>query len=275
MKFLSIAFFFLLFISLKATEPVINSLLPRGGQIGSTQEVEIIGQRLADTEEIFFYSPGIACNEITENKGKKLTAQFTIDKDAKIGQHELRLRTKKGISKLFTFWVGPFPNADEKEPNSSFEDAQFVTQNLTINGVSENEDVDYFEINATKGQRISVEVEAIRLSGPLFDPYVAILDENRFELATSDDSELLLQDSTTSVIAPKSGRYFIEMRESSYRGNKSFCYRLHIGSFPRPLVAFPAGAEAGKTTEFTFLGDPSGPIKKSIFIPNDGRNILP
>ena len=58
--------------------------------------------------------------------------------------------------------------------------------------MAENEDVDYFEFNA-KGQRISVEVEAIRLSGPLFDPYVAILDENRFELATSDDSELLLQ----------------------------------------------------------------------------------
>jgi hypothetical protein len=275
MKFPSVASFFLLFISLKATEPVINSLLPRGGQSGSTQEVEISGQRLADTEEIFFYSPGISCNEIVEKKEKKLTARFTIDKGAKFGQHELRLRTKKGISKLFTFWVGPFPNADEKEPNSSFEDAQFVTQNLTINGVSENEDVDYFEINATKGQRISVEVEAIRLSGPLFDPYVAILDENRFELATSDDSELLLQDSTTSVIAPKSGRYFIEMRESSYRGNKSYRYRLHIGSFPRPLVAFPAGGEAGKTTEFTFLGDPSGPIKKSIFVPNDGRNILP
>ena len=79
-----------------------------------------------------------------------------------------------------------------------------------------------FEINATQGQRISAEVEAIRLSGPLFDPYVAILDENRFEIATSDDSELLLQDSTTSVIAPKTGKYYVEVRESSYRGNGSF-----------------------------------------------------
>ena len=42
-----------------------------------------------------------------------------------------------------------------------------------------NEDVDFYEINATKGQRISVEVEAIRLSGPLFDPYIAILDDKR------------------------------------------------------------------------------------------------
>ena len=56
-------------------------------------------------------------------------------------------------------------------------------------------------------QRLSVEVEAIRLSGALFDPYVAVLDDKRFELATSDDSELLLQDSTLSLIAPSDGVY--------------------------------------------------------------------
>ena len=60
-----------------------------------------------------------------------------------------------------------------------------------------------------------------------------------------------------ALLAPKTGKYFIEMRESSYRGNKSYYYRLHIGSFPRPLVVFPAGGQAGKTQEFTFLGDPS------------------
>ena len=178
---------------------------------------------------------------MVEDKGRKLTAKFAISADAKIGQHELRVRTRNGLSKLFTFWVGPFPNVDEKEPNSSFEESQPISMNVTVNGVAQNEDVDYFEVNVTEGQRISAEVEAIRLSGPLFDPYVAILDENRFEIATSDDSELLLQDSTTSVIAPKTGKYYIEVRESSYRGNSSYRYRLHIGSFPRPLVVTPAG----------------------------------
>jgi hypothetical protein len=257
-----------------ATEPVISSLLPRGGQAGSTQEIVITGQRLTDSEEIFFYTDGISAGDIIVEKGKKLTASFTIAKEAKLGQHELRLRTKQGVSRLYTFWVGPYPNVDEKEPNSSFDEAQPIPMNVTVNGVAENEDVDYFEINATQGQRISAEIEAIRLSGPLFDPYIAILDENRFEIATSDDSELLLQDSTTSVIAPKTGKYYIEVRESSYRGNRSYRYRVHIGSFPRPLVVTPAGGEAGKPIEFTFLGDPKGPVKKTITLPNDGRDIL-
>ena len=251
-----------------------DSLLPRGGQLGSDQEVVIKGKRLNNPQSIFFYNPGISVEEFSSQNEKEIKAVIKISKEASLGQNELRVRTLNGISKLVTFWVGPYPNVDEKEPNSSFEEAQLVPMNSTVNGVSLNEDVDFFEINATKGQRISAEVEAIRLSGPLFDPYVAILDENRFEIATSDDTELLLQDSTTSVLAPKTGKYYIEVRESSYRGNASFRYRLHLGSFPRPLVVSPSGGEAGKPTEFTFLGDPKGTFKKIIHLPDNGTDTL-
>ena len=66
-----------------------------------------------------------------------------------------------------------------------------------------NEGVDYFEVNATKGQRISVEIEAFAF-GSLFDPYVALLDDKRFELATSDDSELLCKTAPAGV-SPEDG----------------------------------------------------------------------
>ena len=109
-----IPFLFLVLTQVDATEPAISSVLPRGGQLGSTQDIVITGQRLKDAEEIFFYEKGITAIEIVEEKETKLTAKFVISADAKIGQHELRLRTKKGLSKLFTFWVGPYPNLDEK-----------------------------------------------------------------------------------------------------------------------------------------------------------------
>ena len=226
---------------LHAAEPLISNVLPRGGQAGSELDVTISGNRLKDSKEIFFYGNGITAFDVNATNDKSVKAKFKISKDAELGQHELRVRTKSGISTLKTFWVGPYPNFAEKEPNTSFEDAQKIPINHTINGVVKNEDVDYFEFNATKGQRISLEIEAIRLSGPLFDPYIAILDSNRFEVATSDDTELLLQDGTLSTIIPKSGKYFVEVRESSYRGGNNFYYRLHIGDFPRPLIAFPSG----------------------------------
>ena len=263
-------FLFLLFcfaFSLQGVEPLISSLLPRGGMRGSDQEVVVRGQRLDKTSEFFFYSEGIEVSKIVEEKSTALKATFSISEKAAFGQHKLRIRTNEGLSNLYTFWVGPFPNVQEKEPNSAFDEAQPILLNSTVNGLILNEDVDYFEINATKGQRISVEIEAIRLSGPLFDPYVALLDDKRFELATSDDSELLLQDSTLSVIAPKDGVYRIEVRDSSYRGASNYRYRLHIGNFPRPLVVFPAGGEAGKTQEFTFLGDAKGEFKTKVTLP--------
>ena len=64
----------------------------------------------------------------------------------------MRVRTLNGISKLITFWVGPYANLDEKEPNSSFEEAQLVPMNSTVNGVSLNEDVDFLKLMQPKGR---------------------------------------------------------------------------------------------------------------------------
>jgi hypothetical protein len=263
-------FLFLVFpfsFSLTAVEPLISSLLPRGGKIDSTQEVLVRGKRLDQAAEFFFYSEGISVSKIVSNKPTAVKATFNISKEAALGQHKLRIRTTEGLSNLYTFWVGPYANVKELEPNSGFEQAQQIPINSTVNGVTLSEDVDFYEINATKGQRISVEVEAIRLSGPLFDPYIAVLDDKRFEIATSDDSELLLQDSTLSVIAPRDGIYRVEVRDSSYRGASNFHYRLHVGNFARPLTVFPAGGEAGKTHEFTFLGDAKGSFKAKVTLP--------
>ena len=114
---------------LSATEPLISSLLPRGGQKGTQQNVVINGNRLQDAQEIFFYDDEIVAGDLKMESGKKISTTFSISPDAKFGQHEMRVRTLHGISKLITFWVGPFPNEQEKEPNSSFEEAQEIQLN--------------------------------------------------------------------------------------------------------------------------------------------------
>ncbi len=54
--------------------------------------------------------------------------------------------------------------------------------NVTVNGIADNEDVDYYVVQAKKGERISAEVEGLRLGITEFDPCVAILNAKRFEL---------------------------------------------------------------------------------------------
>jgi hypothetical protein len=159
------------------------------------------------------------------------------------------------------------PAVAEVEPNTDFDKPQPVAFNSTVQGVVDNEDVDYYVIEAVKGQRISAEVEGMRLGTQLFDPYVAILDSERFELAAADDTALALQDCAVSVVAPEDGKYIVQVRESAYGGNGGCNYRLHIGGFPRPTAVYPAGGKMGESIEVTFLADPAGEIKQALQLP--------
>ena len=133
----------------------------------------------------------------------------------------------------------------------------------------QNEDADYYRIHAKKGERLSVEVEGIRLGQAYFDPFVAILDKNRFELASVDDTALAKQDPFVSVVIPEDGDYTILVRETSYRGADNCHYRLHVGNFPRPSVAYPAGGKRGEQLKVQLLGDATGPIEQEITVPAD------
>jgi hypothetical protein len=113
-----------------------------------------------------------------------------------------------------------------------------------------------------------VEVEAARLGTLHFggenDLAVRILDPSGKELAHNDDSALYVQDPVLSILAPRAGAYYIEIRQQIYEPPRQAWYRAHIGSFSRPTAIFPAGGEAGTTIDARILGDPAGARTESI-----------
>lgn len=265
--FLASALFLALAGGAWADSPVLQRVLPRGGQRGAEVEVTLGGARLKDAREIFFYKPGIEVLKL-EASDESVKARLKIAEDAPLGEHPLRVRTATGITELRTFYVGRFPSTEEKEPNGDFAQPQKIDLNVTVSGSIPQEDVDHFLVELKKGQRITAEIEGIRLGTALFDPYVAILDMKRFELAASDDTVLALQDSVVSMIAPEDGTYVIQVRESSYGGSSDSWYRLHVGTFPRPLVAYPPGGRPGEKISLTFLGDVRGAFAQEITLPS-------
>ena len=244
--------------TLGAFSPELRSVLPRGGTCGQQMEINLHGKRMHDPQEIIFYKPGITVTSIQKVNDKHVKVRLAIAPDAALGEHPLRLRCAGGVTYMRTFWVGQFPVTDEKEPNNDFAKPQTVPLNTTIRGIAGNEDVDHYRVTAKKGQRISAEVEGMRLGQVFFDPYVAIMDSRRFELATSDDTSLHRQDPFVSIIAPADGEYTVLVRESSYGGSNNSRYRLHIGHFSRPTAVFPPAAVPGQQTVFQTLGDPAG-----------------
>jgi hypothetical protein len=255
-----------LIFSVQANSPRLSSTTPPGGQRGTEISVTFSGSRLANSPEIVFSDPGIKVVKIDAVKTNSIKATLLISKDCELGEHQLRVRTAGGVSELRTFWVSAYPNLSEIEPNNERVKSHQITLGTTINGTAGGDDTDLFRVEAKKGQRISAEVEAIRLGRAMLDAYLAIRDGEGKILASADDTTLLMQDAFVSIIAPKTGAYYIEMRDGTYSGNES-AYRLHIGSFPRPETVFPLGGPAGEKTAFKFLGVAGGDFSKEITLP--------
>ena len=229
-----------------------------GGQRGTEIEITLSGARLGDAQEIIYYQPGITTVSLKKVDDNNVKAKIKIAPDCALGLHDLRVRTATGISELRTFSVGAFKEINEVEPNNDFAAPQPIPMNVTVNGVADNEDVDYFVVEAKKGERISAEVEGLRLGITEFDPYVAILNAKRFELGVSDDAALVWRDGFTSIIAPEDGKYIIQVRESAYAGNGGCLYRLHVGNFPRARRSCRPAASPARPLTVRWIGDPAG-----------------
>jgi hypothetical protein len=255
--------------SASAASPELTVVLPRGAQRGTEADLIFQGNRLTDAKEILFYRPGISVTKLEAPDAQHVKVHVQIAKDAGIGEFPLRVRTATGLSELRTFEVTAYPVVEEKEPNNDQEHAQPIELNTTVTGVIQNEDVDYFVINAQKGQRITAEVQGIRLGDAMFDPYVAILDSKKFAVAESDDTALGRQDPIASAIAPADGKYYVIVRDTSYGGGGNFYYLASIGTFPRPTTVFPLGGKAGEDLAVKFIGDVAGDISKTIKLPSD------
>ncbi|MBT5321904.1 MAG: hypothetical protein HOL43_06030 [Verrucomicrobiales bacterium] len=247
-----------------AVDPRLSSLSPGGVQIGTETEVIFRGQRLADAEDIFFYHPGVKLVKITEKNDKFVKALIKADGSCPLGEHKARVRTRGGVTELRTFFVGPFALVAKVAPKAG-EAPQKLPLNCTVAGSVAAESVDRFAVDVKKGQRISAEVESIRLGRGFYDPYVAIVDSKGFIVARSDDTPLFVQDCFASAVAKGDDVYTIELRETSYGALGG--YRLHVGTFPRPTAVYPAGGQEGKELDVKFIDKAAGDFQQKYAAP--------
>mgnify|MGYP003334089723 FL=1 len=271
MKFRLLAALLLAPFAARAAYPDVAALKPHGGQIGAEVKVTLTGARLEDFEDLMFYTPGFRVKSVESRAANKVELTLAIGKEVRAGNHVMRVRTKSGVSHMRQFFASPFPNVEEKEPNSDFASAQPIALNQTVEGVVLSEDVDYYKLTVKKGQRIGVQVDGLRLGAipqGAMDPYVAIIDKDKFEKAASDDTILYRQDGYCSFTAEYDGEYYVMVRESSYRGSANSYYRLHVGDFRRPDAIYPAGGKLGSKLTVRFL-EPHDSFAEEVTLPTE------
>lgn len=276
-----------------AASPSLDFVLPRGACRGDEVEVTLRGNRIADAQEVFIYQPGITVTDVKPENNGSVKCNFKIAKDAAYGEYQLRLRTATGISELRNFYVGVYPVVQEtakpgaaQRPNnpknptppedlpSTFKKPQKIEQNVTIAGLLEAEQADFYAVECKKGQRLNVEAEGMRL-GEILDTNITIFDTNRFEIAGNDDNAFSRQDAMVSTVIPHDGTFIIQLRESSYGGGPKGFYRLHVGNFPRPKAIYPGGGKAGEEVKVKCIGDAGGPFDYTVKAPEKAGEILP
>lgn len=250
-----------------AVSPALTTIIPRGIPRGAETEVTLVGNNLADAVDILFHDEGIELVSIAPNEdGKNAKAVLRVAEDCPVGTHGIRVRTRTGISALKVLSVGALTEMEETEPNSTPEEAQEIALGTTVNGRVTAEDVDYFAVNLEPGDRIAVEVEALRLGDTLFDPKLRLFGPEGHERVAEDDTQMFLQDAGFVYTSTESGKHLIAVNEAAYGGSGNSRYRLHVGTFPRPLGVTPLGGPPGSEVELTWLGD-AGSGTQTVTVP--------
>lgn len=271
----------------------IEETLPRVAQQGTTVEVTIRGMGLSDPKEAIFYRGGIEAIEFTPMTtvepvtnlahgvqiAEEFTCKFKVAADCPIGEHPFRLRTATQLTSVGTFWVTPYTIIKEEEDrhygkNDTPETAETLKDSpVTLYGLIARGDPDCFRITRKAGERISVEVDCVRLTDLAygmgeFDLRLRIYSSKGKLLAENDDSPLHRQDPILSIPAPEDGEYIVEISQSVYTPRGRVYYLAHMGKFPRPQTAFPLGGQPGNKLELTIPGQTNS---TSVQLPTAGE----
>ncbi len=256
-----------------AVNPNLNTVTPRGATRGQTVDLTFHGANFTDVVDLVFHDPGLKLVEMGAIEDKKFTCKVEIAPDCTLGTKGVRVRTKSGVSNLELFSVGALAEINEKEPNDDPALVETIALGTTINGTIPNEDADFFAIELTEGQRIAVEVEALRLGEALFDPKLRLFGPGGHERVAEDDTAFARQDAAFVYTAIESGRHVLAISEAAYGGAGNYRYRIHVGNFPRPLAVTPMGGVPGTEVQVTWLGDPALSTQ-TVTIPADANGTI-
>ena len=274
-------------------------MLPQIGQRGTTVTVRVEGHHLETAEQVLFYRPGIKCTAIRQldavphnylgydrmekrDPGRVIELDFEIAPDAPLGECFLRIRTRKKLSEMLSFWVTPFPVIHEKHAyadqdekrNDRLEFAQEVPLNSTVVGLGVTNraanDIDVYKVKLNKGQLCTCQILNARLgtqhAGFLTDMAIEVLSTAGKRIARESRSFLFAHDPMVSFRAPESGFYYITARQLKDIEGFNFHYGLHIGEFARPAVTYPLGGQAGTQLDLDvfYLDGSKGKLKAKL-----------
>lgn len=208
-----------------------------------------------------------------------VTLKITIETNAAVGEHEIRLAAPNALSNPLWFFVSTLPENTKPVSKPANPDLDRFLERLgkvpvsgtpkyektvslptVINGQIMPGGVDRYRFTARHGQRIVLTAAARALIPYLadavpgwFEARLTVYDSGGKEVAGAErfrfrpDPVLLFE-------VPSDGEYTVEIHDSIFRGRQDFVYRLTIGELPFVTDIFPLGGKAGAANTVALSG---------------------
>jgi len=211
--------------------PHADFALPPGGKRGTTVEFTLHGVNLDQAKEITLGDNLARATAIRTTPGTA-TFRLAIPADAPLGAQSLHLDRAAlpipfVLSETAELTAAPGTARKKQDPIP-------IELGTTVNGVIDSARAsDYFVIRTEQPKHVVLSVDSMNL-GYLLDPIVLVYDEAGTRIAWQDDpttntgKEPANLDPYLTVSLPKAGRYTIGIRDSQFRGDASYLYRLTV-----------------------------------------------
>jgi hypothetical protein len=224
---------------------------------------------------VFFDEPGVTM-KLAEEKpieaplegrgrpGTPFKFAVSVPKDQTPRIYEVRIATPQAVSSVTHLLVTDHPVVEEtSKENGTADNAQGVTVPAAVCGVCEAaEDVDCYRFAGKKGQRISMQTFAQRMTAAIHDmvgPSQTYHMDAILSLAGPNGQIVGMNDNTfggdaaLTVELPTDGDYVLSIRDTRYLGNPRFTYCIEITEGKLPVATFPLVVQAGQTTDVDVL----------------------
>ncbi len=249
--------------------PMLTHTMPVAVQRGTTTEVTVEGKmNLAGVYKALFEGTGISAEVLyTPPKGKagapavvpSVRLKLTVAPDAALGPREFRVASNLGLSSVGQLLIVDAPVVVESGVNNTPAQANPISIPSVVCGrIEAVEDVDTFKLHAEAGQTLTFEVFCARLQDKIHDlqkhadPLLTLLDADGRELAANDD--FYFADPLVSYKIPKSGDYFLQIRDSKYDGDARWVYAIVATNRPYVSHVYPMAGNPGQTLEVEPVG---------------------
>jgi len=255
----------------------LTTIHPVAVQRGTERTVRLRSNfSLDNTYATFFDRPGITM-KFTETKpikaprrgrasvGTPFSFHVTVPDDQPTGVYELRVATRQAVSSISHLLVTDFPVVEEtKSGNNTPQSAQPVSLPSAICGVCErDEDVDCFRFSGVRGQRITAQVYAQRVTECIHIMLVKhpIYHMNSILTLLGPSGQVVVEndnfyggDSFLHCELPETGEYVVRIRDVRYAGSEKFSYCVELSDRPFLKAMFPMALQAGTSVEAQPIG---------------------